>query len=71
MRCYLEEVDSMGMQRCAVKYCAYNFGSRCIASDECDGFSPADCLRCIWEVACDWEPDECHYVEDLEEAAHG
>jgi len=26
-----------------------------------------DCTTCLWELICDWHPEECHYIPDPNE----
>ena len=47
---------------CTNQTCPHNTGKNCIAAEECQDFTPADCTKCLWEDGCNWNPEECHFV---------
>lgn len=54
----------MGNNICANNKCGFNDYSRCAAVNECPGYEPVDCTRCLNEYSCDWKPDVCRFVPD-------
>lgn len=56
----------MGNNICANNKCEYNNHSRCADAKECPGFEPMDCTKCLKEYSCDWQPEVCKFVPDLD-----
>lgn len=56
----------MNSKFCRNNACEYNNHAKCAAVNECPGYEPVDCTKCLKEFLCNWNPDVCKFVPDLD-----